>query len=90
MQVKQTVRDLLERLPDDCSLDDVLYHLYVLQATARGFVLCVRNDGSEDLEPRKVYSGDRIFTAGLVVGADGRHSTVGTSTATRSSTRCSR
>jgi hypothetical protein len=36
VQVKQTVRDLLERLPDDCSLDDVLYHLYVLQATARG------------------------------------------------------
>jgi predicted transcriptional regulator len=33
---KETVRALLERLPDDCSLDDVLYHLYVVQAVARG------------------------------------------------------
>jgi len=28
-QAKQTVRELLDRLPDDCSLDDVQYHLYV-------------------------------------------------------------
>ena len=34
--VKDTVRALLDRLPDDCSLDDVLYHLYVVQAAARG------------------------------------------------------
>jgi len=31
MEAKQVVRDLLEKLPDDCTLDDVLYHLYVLQ-----------------------------------------------------------
>ena len=36
MQVKQAVRDLLERLPDDCSLEDVLYHLYVIEKTQRG------------------------------------------------------
>ena len=36
MQVKKTVRELLDRLPDDCSMDDVLYHLYVLQAAALG------------------------------------------------------
>ena len=36
MQVKQAVRELLDRLPDDCSLDDVLYHLYVVQAVERG------------------------------------------------------
>lgn len=36
MTAKETVRALLERLPDDCSLDDVLYHLYVVQAVARG------------------------------------------------------
>lgn len=35
-QVKQQVRDLLAKLPDDCSLDDVLYHLYVLQAVEKG------------------------------------------------------
>ena len=36
MQAKQTVRQLLDRLPDDCSLEDVLYHLYVVQAVERG------------------------------------------------------
>ena len=33
---KQAVRALLERLPEDCSVEDVLYHLYVLQAVERG------------------------------------------------------
>ena len=36
MKTKDTVRDLLNRLPDDVSLEDVLYHLYVLQAVDRG------------------------------------------------------
>lgn len=36
MTAKDTVRALLDRLPDDCSLDEVQYHLYVVQAIARG------------------------------------------------------
>jgi predicted transcriptional regulator len=36
MKTKEAVRDLLDRLPDDCTLEDVLYHLYVLQAIDRG------------------------------------------------------
>mgnify|MGYP001053773029 CR=1 FL=1 len=36
MTTKQRVRAALERLPDDCSLDDVLYHLYVLRAIEQG------------------------------------------------------
>ena len=36
MQTKDTVRAVLDRLPNDCSLEDVLYHLYVVQAVARG------------------------------------------------------
>jgi len=36
MPVKETVKALLDRLPDDCILDDVLYHLYVIQAVGRG------------------------------------------------------
>ena len=36
MQTKQAVRDLLDRLPEDCSLDEVLYHLYVLQTVQTG------------------------------------------------------
>jgi len=36
VQTKETVRALLNRLPDDCSLDDVLYHLYVIQTIEQG------------------------------------------------------
>lgn len=36
MKAKDTVRDLLDKLPDDCTLEDVLYHLYVVQAIDRG------------------------------------------------------
>ena len=36
MQTKQAVRELLDRLPEDCSLEEVLYHLYVLQAVQKG------------------------------------------------------
>ena len=30
------MKDLLDRLPDDCSLEDVLYHLYVVQKVEAG------------------------------------------------------
>jgi len=30
MRAKQAVLDLLDRLPDDCTLEDVLHHVYVL------------------------------------------------------------
>ncbi len=36
MKTKETVRTLLDRLPDDCSIDDVLYHLYVIQTIEQG------------------------------------------------------
>ncbi len=36
MSTKQAVLDLVQKLPDDCSLDDIQYHLYVLQTIERG------------------------------------------------------
>jgi len=36
MTAKETVRALLDRLPDDCTIDEVLYHLYVVQAVGEG------------------------------------------------------
>ena len=36
MEAKEAVRALLDRLPDDCSVEDVLYHLYILQAVEHG------------------------------------------------------
>jgi predicted transcriptional regulator len=34
--VKREVSKLLDLLPEDCSLDDIQYHLYVLQKVERG------------------------------------------------------
>lgn len=36
MSTKEAVLDLVQKLPDDCSLDDIQYHLYVLQTIERG------------------------------------------------------
>ncbi len=36
MQTKQTVQQILDRLPDDCTIDDVLYRLYVVRSVERG------------------------------------------------------
>ena len=36
MTAKETVRALLDRLPDDYTMDEVLYHLYVVQAVGEG------------------------------------------------------
>ncbi len=33
--VKQQVRQILDRLPDDCSVEDVQYHLYVIEKIRR-------------------------------------------------------
>lgn len=34
--VKEEVRGLLDKLPDNCSLEDVQYHLYVVEKIRRG------------------------------------------------------
>jgi len=36
MEAKETVRALLDRLSDECTLQDVLYHLYVLSEVEEG------------------------------------------------------
>jgi hypothetical protein len=36
MTGKQQVESLLHKLPDDCSLEDIQYHLYVLEKVQRG------------------------------------------------------
>ena len=50
-QTKETVQALLDRLPDDCTLDDVLYHLYVIQAVESGL---------EDVAQRRVIPHDVV------------------------------
>ncbi len=48
---KKEVSELLKRLPEDCTLEDVQYHLYVLQKTERGL---------KDAEEGRVYSQEEI------------------------------
>jgi len=36
MTTKQQVESLLHKLPEDCSLEDIQYHLYVLEKVQRG------------------------------------------------------
>ena len=33
---KEEAKALLEKFPDDCSLEDIQYHLYVVEKTRRG------------------------------------------------------
>jgi predicted transcriptional regulator len=48
---KQEVTDLLKRLPDDCSLEDLQYHLFVLQK-----IEC----GLKDAREGRVYSQEEV------------------------------
>jgi predicted transcriptional regulator len=36
MTTKQSVIELLDKLPENCTLDEIQYHLYVLQTIERG------------------------------------------------------
>ena len=46
---KQEVEELLAHLPDDSTLDDIQYHLYVLEKIKRG---------RDDIASRRRYSED--------------------------------
>ena len=36
---KQQVESLLNKLPDDCSLEDIQYHLYVIEKVRHGLAV---------------------------------------------------
>ncbi len=48
---KQEISKLLSKLPDDCSLEDIQYHLYVLQKIERGL---------RDAEEGRVYTQEEV------------------------------
>ncbi|HEX9829853.1 MAG TPA: hypothetical protein VGB10_06545 [Bacteroidota bacterium] len=48
---KQEVGKLLSRLPDNCSLEDIQYHLYVLQKVERGL---------HDVEQGKIHTQEDV------------------------------
>ncbi|NMP24799.1 hypothetical protein [Sulfobacillus harzensis] len=51
---KEQLRELIERLPDDCPVEDVQYHLYVQQKVERGLedVCAGRVLSQEEIERR--------------------------------------
>ena len=52
--IKDEVQSLLNKLPDDCTLEDVQYHLYVLEKIHRG-IERAKNEGTtsqEEIEKR--------------------------------------
>lgn len=50
---KQDVQSLLSKLPDDCSLEDIQYHLYVIEKVRNGLEASVQGTVSqEDVEQR--------------------------------------
>jgi len=48
---KQEVRKLLDSLPDDCALEDIQYHLYVLQKIESGL---------KDADEGRVYTQEEV------------------------------
>ena len=50
-RAKQEVRKLLKNLPDDCTLEDIQYHLYVLQKIERGL---------KDIKEGRVYTQEEV------------------------------
>ncbi|MBK8550702.1 MAG: hypothetical protein IPL53_06430 [Ignavibacteria bacterium] len=54
LTIKEEVRQIIEKLPDDCSPEDIQYHLYVLQKIENGLkhVKEGRVISHEDLEKK--------------------------------------
>jgi predicted transcriptional regulator len=48
---KEEVKKILERLPDEASLEDIQYHIYVRQKIARGL---------DDIEAGRVLSQEDV------------------------------
>ena len=53
MTAKQQVESLLRKLPDNCSVEDIQYHLYVLEKVRHGL---------EDARERGTLSQEEVET----------------------------
>ena len=51
---KQEVRSLLQKLPNNCTLEDIQYHLYVIEKINRGLQRAKQEGGisQEEVEKR--------------------------------------
>ena len=53
---KQYVEQLLQRLPDDCTIEDIQYQLYVLEKVHGGLAAVERGEGVGQEEAEKQLS----------------------------------
>ncbi|HJW82456.1 MAG TPA: hypothetical protein VJ396_09450 [Acidiferrobacterales bacterium] len=58
---KQEVELLLKKLPEDCSLEDIQYHLYVIEKVQRGLAVA---DSQGTLTQEEVEARLRKWTTG--------------------------
>ena len=63
VQAKETVRSLIESLPDGSSLDDVLYDQYVIQLVERGIA---------DADARRIIPHETVAEEMRLKGQVGR------------------
>jgi len=53
---KEEVKTLLEQLPDECTLEDVQYHLYVVEKIKRGIARADKEGAVSQAEVEKKFS----------------------------------
>lgn len=54
--VKKEISDLLEKLPDDCTIEDIQYHLYVIQKIEKGLSDIENGNTKSQEEVEKIMS----------------------------------
>ena len=57
---KQDVRALLDKLPDDCTLEDVQYHLYLIEKVQRGIERAEREGTLSHAEVERRFKDWRV------------------------------
>lgn len=50
MNAKQQVREMLDQLPDDCSVEDIQYRLYVIETIRHRLELAQQTEGVSQSE----------------------------------------
>jgi len=53
---KAKIQSLLQKLPDDCSIEDVQYHLYVIEKVLRGLEVADTEGGITQKEAEEILS----------------------------------
>lgn len=53
---KQEVQSLLKKLPDDCTIEDIQYHLYVVEKIQRGIDRAKKEGTVSQEEAEKRFS----------------------------------